>query len=181
MLRSEMTNAAQTPDPLLLIIAGQHGDEPLGLVVAQMLRPGARPVLGSDRFIGFHGAVNPEGLGRARRVRNDNVDPNRVWGAEAQAANQADILATLTEAVAAGRKILVLDCHSDHKPAHVLVAGPRGAAAAGGTARTERVEGSLAAWCEDHGIPCLVLEAQEGQGVDATVAAGRAAIAAAFA
>lgn len=145
----------------VVIVAGQHGDEPLGLVVAQMLRRTLRPIVGTQRRIHFFGAINPEGLARGRRVRDDDVDPNRVWGTEEQAWPQASVMALVDELVGKGESVVVIDCHSGSKPTAIEVAGPIGAGlleVAGVEPRVVTKPGTLSATMEARGVPCLATE-----------------------
>lgn len=150
----------------LYIVAGEHGDEPEGLVLAQALRRVARVVLNGSRNVRYFGMLNPEGFARSRRVRDDNLDPNRVWGTDKETDLQRQIR---EEILSCDGPVCVIDAHSDHKAPHVLYAG----SVTQGLAelmpiesRLDRDEGSLTAWCEDQGIEAITAEAQEGATVD---------------
>lgn len=155
----------------IIIVAGQHGDEPEGLLVAHALRMAARVILGSSRHVKFYGMLNPEGFARARRHRDDDADPNRVWGRPDESPIQAKIRAEILAARSIG-DVAVVDCHSSHRTEHVLYAGPTTLSLAQlvpAQRHEDRDEGSLTAWCEDHRIPCITAEAQRGHGVETLV------------
>jgi succinylglutamate desuccinylase len=62
----------------VIIIAGQHGDEPESLVLAQQLRRICQEQR-AGFTVEFHGLLNPEGFARGIRQDGNGRDINRLW------------------------------------------------------------------------------------------------------
>lgn len=155
------------PKPTAVIIAGQHGDEPEALAVAQAV---ARESEHARWGVELHGMLNPWGFSRGSRC-GEHGDINRMWSADGPALEAGQPSRAAWEAILAAKASggVVVDCHSMSGTPVVYTAGPVSDAFAQGcfrdVARIKRspVQGSLLAACEMLGIPCVVVEVSKGE------------------
>lgn len=167
--------------PRLVIVTGQHGNEPLGVVIgSEIARRLKMAESAADAPFELHlfGAVNAWGLAHDSREMRSGHDMNRTWGGPF--APRDDLESAVWEAVLEvsenGDRVLVLDMHSHSKAEVFYVAGPDGAAVAAEhfaflPCDASPAEGSLTCVAERNGIHCLTVEAQTGGSVDALVEA----------
>lgn len=174
-----------SPDlaPLVVIVTGQHGNEPegvmLGALIAQRFK--AAETCGFDLCL--FGAVNAWGLAHNERemcpsseetAENGRGDMNRSWrGAESPRDElERELWGVILPAIAAGRKVILLDLHSaSSSMPYLSYAGPVGGRLRQYTPQTlaffedtaEERPGILTGAAEAQGVPALVVEASGGE------------------
>lgn len=153
--------------PTAVIIAGQHGDEPESLALAQAV---ARAAEHARWGVEFHGMLNPYGFARGTR-HGEHGDQNRMWSADGPSPEAGQPSLDAWEAILAAKASggVVVDCHSMSGTPVVYHAGPASEAFArgcfGDVARLKHspVQDSLLAACEAIGVPCVVVEVSKGE------------------
>lgn len=101
------------PEPTVVIVAGQHGDEPEGVALAQAIVRQWKASEDPEFQMVVFGAANPWGLARGVRQSEYGIDRNRVWSR----SNPYDALgAEVWTVLAEPGPVLLLDLHSTSTP-----------------------------------------------------------------
>jgi succinylglutamate desuccinylase len=139
---------ARKSDPLCIITAGIHGNEPAGIValrrvLSRLTRQGSKAIPLHGRFLALSG--NRSAL--MRGLRHVDEDMNRVWSAErvaelrasapehdnSEMSEQRDLLAHIERAILSSpARVAHLDLHSTSGagPPFTVIAGPESSRAA---------------------------------------------------
>lgn len=159
--------------PIVVLVSGQHGNEPLGLELGWQLADRYKDDDSAPFELRLFGAVNPWGLARnvremcpesERSPANGQGDMNRSWGGPD--APRDDLERELWSVLISGRPVLLLDLHSQHGMPQVYYDGHLGAGLKGHMPEFLFLDytrpGCLSGACEAAGIPALTIEASSG-------------------
>lgn len=161
--------------PLLVLVAGQHGDEPLAVAAAgrvlETMRGGSKSETYKHMDLVVCCALNPRALAVYRRAYPDGrteypggQDYNRAWGTRLASDAQVEVQRQISDALDAGRRVLVLDLHTSTSSAKVYGVGSLELVPEGYNDVPDPLpEGGLTRWALDAGADSVALE---GRGYD---------------